>query len=110
MQVPCRDVFLPGTPQAAFCLFGNGPAAGGPHGSAPRNAPAGSADGYCTDQSPRAGASRARASISTSAPLGSAATATVLRAGGSSGKNSAYMVFIAAKSPISARKTVVLTT
>ena len=49
-------------------------------------------------------------SISTSAPLGRVLTATALRAGKGLVKKEAYTSFMAAKSPISARKTVVLTT
>ena len=50
------------------------------------------------------------ASISTKTPLGSSRTATALRAGNGSAKALAYSAFMAAKSPMSARNTVVFTT
>ena len=49
-------------------------------------------------------------STSTNAPLGNAFTATAERAGKGSLKKVEYTSFIAAKSAISAKKTVVLTT
>ncbi len=52
----------------------------------------------------------AMASISTLAPLGTAATWKAARAGKGASKNSAYTAFIAANSLISANSTVVLTT